>query len=197
MLCTVTENVCLVAGRENAVRQQFRRRSTRPASCWPLRRLFRVGTTLASSASGVQQFPADDDVSKRRLQQPGGAERCQLRFVVGIEVEEPGSGVREALRCHSGASLLRDVMQENLVAVDLYRHWGKVWQCGGSGKCGACMVKVTNGQELLSEHTQVERDVLEGKGCGNCRLACQAWVGNGRNSGHIHLSLDTPPNPSM
>jgi hypothetical protein len=76
----------------------------------------------------VQQFPADnDDVSKRRLQQPGsGAERCQLRFVVGIEVEEPGSGVREALRCHSGASLLRDVMQENLVAVDLYRHWGKV-----------------------------------------------------------------------
>jgi hypothetical protein len=46
-------------------------------------------------------------------------------------------------------------------------------------------------------HSSPRICVRVSQGCGNCRLACQAWVGNGRNSGHIHLSLDTPPNPSL
>ena len=43
------------------------------------------------------------------------------------------------LDCESG-DILRDVMLEQ--KVDLYTTWGKVWQCGGSGQCGTCIVKV-------------------------------------------------------
>ena len=43
------------------------------------------------------------------------------------------------VECDSG-EILRDVMLDQ--KVDLYTTWGKVWQCGGSGQCGTCIVKV-------------------------------------------------------
>lgn len=44
------------------------------------------------------------------------------------------------VECDSG-DILRDVMLEQ--EVDLYTTWGKVWQCGGNGQCGTCVVKVS------------------------------------------------------
>lgn len=44
------------------------------------------------------------------------------------------------LECDSG-DILRDVMLDQ--KVDLYTTWGKVWQCGGSGQCGTCVVKAS------------------------------------------------------
>ena len=44
------------------------------------------------------------------------------------------------LDCESG-DILRDVMLDQ--KVDLYTTWGKVWQCGGGGQCGTCIVKVS------------------------------------------------------
>lgn len=71
------------------------------------------------AAAAAQPVPSGGESHQRP------AEACHLRYVVGLDVEDT-SGAREALRCHSGASRLLDVMKENLVAVDLYRHWGKV-----------------------------------------------------------------------
>ena len=45
------------------------------------------------------------------------------------------------LECDSG-DILRDVMLEQ--KIDLYTTWGKVWQCGGGGQCGTCVVKVSS-----------------------------------------------------
>ncbi len=37
------------------------------------------------------------------------------------------------------------VLRSVLIAedVDLYTTWGKVWQCGGSGQCGTCVVEAS------------------------------------------------------
>lgn len=33
--------------------------------------------------------------------------------------------------------------------VDLYTTWGKVWQCGGAGQCGTCVVEVKRYDRVL------------------------------------------------
>lgn len=114
--------------------------------------------------------------------------------VVEVSVRHCGSQgacINEAVTCPSGASLLRDVMQENLYDVDLYLTWGKVWRCGGSGKCGQCRVKVHQGHDLLSPRTPIEIQKLKRwPWQAKYRLACQAWVGDGVSTGDIHVSLE-------
>jgi len=113
--------------------------------------------------------------------------------VVQVSVKackERNSCVVESINCESGASVLFDVMHDDLSAIDLYSRWGKVWQCGGSGRCGQCRVKVCRGHDLLSPKTSVEQDHLKGMPWQRCRLACQAQVGNGSNGGEIEISLE-------
>lgn len=40
-----------------------------------------------------------------------------------------------------------DILRTVLMAekVDLYTTWGKIWQCGGGGNCGTCIVEVSSG----------------------------------------------------
>lgn len=57
------------------------------------------------------------------------------------------------VECDSG-TILRDVMLEK--KVDLYTTWGKVWQCGGSGQCGTCIVKVQFATDAA--HTSAQSD---------------------------------------
>eukprot|EP00877_Chromochloris_zofingiensis_P007219 jgi/Chrzof1/2750/Cz11g27240.t1 len=85
------------------------------------------------------------------------------------------------LSCPSGEQL-RAFMLEN--KIDLYTTWGKVWQCGGVGQCGTCIVQVAEGADLLSERTSVEDKKLSKKPS-TYRLACQTIVGDGTNSGII------------
>lgn len=62
----------------------------------------------------------------------GAAPRVSLQFKTA---EGPVN-----IECDSG-DILRDVMLEQ--KVDLYTTWGKVWQCGGNGQCGTCVVKAS------------------------------------------------------
>ncbi|GLC56238.1 hypothetical protein PLESTB_001083200 [Pleodorina starrii] len=79
-----------------------------------------------------------------------------------------------------------DILRTVLLAekVDLYTTWGKVWQCGGGGSCGTCIVEVREGMELLSERSAAEKKKLAGKPA-TWRLACQTLVGDGDNSGAV------------
>lgn len=88
------------------------------------------------------------------------------------------------LTCESGDQL-RSVLVSN--KVDLYTTWGKVWQCGGAGQCGTCIVEVREGSELLSERTSVEGKKLANKPK-TYRLACQTLVGDGTNGGSITVA---------
>lgn len=45
-------------------------------------------------------------------------------------------------------------------------------ECGGSGRCGLCMLRVVSGSELLARPSRIEREILAGAG----RLACQAEI---------------------
>jgi len=91
------------------------------------------------------------------------------------------------VECDSG-DILRDVMLEQ--KVDLYTTWGKVWQCGGNGQCGTCVVKVLEGSKLLSDRNETEEKKLKRKST-DYRLACQTNVGNGKNRGRI--TVQTKP----
>ncbi|PNH12149.1 hypothetical protein TSOC_000955 [Tetrabaena socialis] len=71
--------------------------------------------------------------------------------------------------------------------VDVYTTWNKVWQCGGVGQCGTCIVEVKEGAELLSERTAVEKKKLSGKP-ESWRLACQTLVGDGEKSGAVTVA---------
>ncbi|EFJ45140.1 hypothetical protein VOLCADRAFT_64100 [Volvox carteri f. nagariensis] len=82
-----------------------------------------------------------------------------------------------------------DILRTVLMAekVDLYTTWGKVWQCGGVGNCGTCIVEVRDGAELLSERTPVEKKKLSGKPA-TWRLACQTLVGDGESTGVVTIA---------
>uniref|UniRef100_A0A383VEF3 2Fe-2S ferredoxin-type domain-containing protein n=2 Tax=Tetradesmus obliquus TaxID=3088 RepID=A0A383VEF3_TETOB len=86
------------------------------------------------------------------------------------------------IECISGEEQLRAAMLDN--KVDLYTTWGKLWQCGGGGQCGTCIVQVQEGAELLSERTATEDKKLNKKP-ETWRLACQTIVGDGTNSGTV------------
>ncbi|KAL3145335.1 hypothetical protein ABBQ38_001595 [Trebouxia sp. C0009 RCD-2024] len=90
--------------------------------------------------------------------------------------------------CESG-DILRDVMLDS--KVDLYTTWGKVWTCGGGGQCGTCIVKVIDGSNLLPDRNPTEEKKLKKKPK-SYRLACQANVGDGTNSGVISLQTKPP-----
>ncbi|CAM6097750.1 unnamed protein product [Calypogeia fissa] len=88
----------------------------------------------------------------------------------------------QTLSAVSGEKNLRKFMLEN--KLELYTFHGKVMNCGGGGSCGTCIVEILEGQELLSERTDVEYNYLK-KNPESWRLACQTIVGDKSNSGKV------------
>ncbi len=70
-----------------------------------------------------------------------------------------------------GANLRLQALQNN---VDIYTFKGKMFNCGGYGQCGTCIVEVVEGMENISPRTSVEDKKLKKKP--HYRLACQALV---------------------
>ena len=71
-----------------------------------------------------------------------------------------------------GANLRTKALENQ---IDLYTFMGKLSNCGGYGQCGTCIVEIVEGQENLSERTEVENRKLRKKP-ENYRLACQTLV---------------------
>ncbi|ATS19633.1 iron ABC transporter substrate-binding protein [Parathermosynechococcus lividus PCC 6715] len=71
-----------------------------------------------------------------------------------------------------GANLRLKAME---AGVDLYTLKGKLFNCGGYGQCGTCIVEILEGMEHLSPRTAVEERKLRRKP-DNYRLACQTLV---------------------
>lgn len=59
--------------------------------------------------------------------------------------------------------------------IDIYTLKGKLFNCGGYGQCGTCIVEVVEGLEHLSDRTEVENRKLKNKPP-TYRLACQTLV---------------------
>eukprot|EP00953_Heterococcus_sp_UTEX-ZZ885_P012914 7378-Heterococcus_DN1.PRE.4 len=62
--------------------------------------------------------------------------------------------------------------------VQIYKTFDKLKQCGGSGTCGTCRVKVTEGaancsKQGLGEHTACQRDAYSSLYCNTAAL-CNA-----------------------
>ncbi|GLI60709.1 hypothetical protein VaNZ11_002802 [Volvox africanus] len=93
-------------------------------------------------------------------------------------------GPTVSVAVESGDILRTVLMAEKL---DLYTTWGKIWQCGGGGNCGTCVVDVREGADLLSELTQAEKKKLVGKPA-TWRLACQTRVGDGESTGAVTIA---------
>ncbi|NCJ06301.1 2Fe-2S iron-sulfur cluster binding domain-containing protein [Synechococcales cyanobacterium C] len=72
----------------------------------------------------------------------------------------------------SGANLRSKALDHQ---IDLYTLKGKLFNCGGYGQCGTCVVEVTEGMENLSPRTEVENRKLKRKP-ETYRLACQTLV---------------------
>lgn len=70
-----------------------------------------------------------------------------------------------------GANLRLQALQNN---IDIYTFKGKMFNCGGYGQCGTCIVEVVEGMENISPRTPVEDKKLQKKP--HYRLACQALV---------------------
>ena len=57
---------------------------------------------------------------------------------------------------------------------ELYDTWGKMMNCGGTGQCGTCVVRVLEGADLLTERNDAEVRHLGSGGTRDAfRLACQ------------------------
>lgn len=133
---------------------------------------------MASLRSPTRVAPARCVVAQRRANVLARNATPTVQITVKTKEGNPLE-----LSCESGDQL-RAVLMAN--KVDLYTTWGKVWQCGGVGNCGTCIVEVQQGSELLSERTRVEEKKLNNKPA-NWRLACQTLVGDGENSGSITI----------
>ncbi len=72
----------------------------------------------------------------------------------------------------SGANLRSKALDNQ---VELYTLKGKLFNCGGYGQCGTCVVEVVEGMENLSPRTDAEKRKLKRKP-GTYRLACQTLV---------------------
>ncbi len=83
----------------------------------------------------------------------------------------------------SNGANLRIKAMEN--AIDIYKFWGKMTNCGGYGQCGTCIVEIVEGMENTNDRTEVEVRKLKNKPQ-TYRLACQTIV-----SGDI--SVNTKP----
>lgn len=97
-----------------------------------------------------------------------GSTLRDLRDVL-VEVRNEREREETSFRCHPGKSLRSSLLENE---VQLYTAWNKVWCCKGQGQCGSCHVRVIEGNDLLSEKTQVEISKLRGKP-DSWRLACQ------------------------
>ncbi|MGF1478807.1 MAG: 2Fe-2S iron-sulfur cluster-binding protein [Cyanophyceae cyanobacterium] len=71
-----------------------------------------------------------------------------------------------------GANLREKALQNN---IDIYKLKGKLFNCGGYGQCGTCIVEIVEGMENLSEKTEVEKRKLKKKP-DSYRLSCQTLV---------------------
>ncbi|GBF98087.1 photosynthetic NDH subunit of subcomplex B chloroplastic [Raphidocelis subcapitata] len=112
-----------------------------------------------------------------------GPETAPQEPVINVTVTDGDAKIKVA--CPSGEQLRASLLENK---VDLYTVWGKVWQCGGVGQCGTCIVRVDSGAELLSERNETEDRKLKGKP-EDWRLACQTIVGDGENSGSVSISV--------
>lgn len=70
---------------------------------------------------------------------------------------------------------------------DLYTTWGKIWQCGGAGQCGTCIVNVQQDDGLLSERTVTEQKKLGGVRSASWRSAGRHWpISSPMSPPHTH-----------
>ncbi|MEA5577761.1 2Fe-2S iron-sulfur cluster-binding protein [Anabaena sp. UHCC 0451] len=72
----------------------------------------------------------------------------------------------------NGANLRLKAMENG---IDIYKAWGKMTNCGGSGQCATCIVEIVEGLENLSPRTDFETRKFKNKP-DNYRLACQTLV---------------------
>lgn len=89
---------------------------------------------------------------------------------VGTNIKFVKEG-QEIVAAH-GANLRLKALE---AGVDLYTLKGKLFNCGGYGQCGTCIVEVVEGMEYLSPRTPIEERKLRRKP-ENYRLACQTLV---------------------
>ncbi|GLJ30681.1 hypothetical protein SUGI_0607590 [Cryptomeria japonica] len=108
----------------------------------------------------------------------------QIDFVF-VSPEQPSEEEFEVQRGPAtGGQKLRDIMLDN--QLDLYGPYYNLplLNCGGGGTCGTCIVEILQGQELLSERTDKEKEHLKKKPK-TWRLACQTVVGNKDSVGKV------------
>ncbi|KAJ0970663.1 hypothetical protein J5N97_018622 [Dioscorea zingiberensis] len=87
------------------------------------------------------------------------------------------------IRSAVGGRKLRDIMLDG--HIDLYGPYEKpLFNCGGGGTCGTCLVEVVEGKHLLSPRTEREKEVLKRKPK-TWRLACQTVVGKPDSIGEV------------
>lgn len=65
----------------------------------------------------------------------------QQSFTVAWLQPSQGHKRKDARRC---CHVHQDACATAAPQVDLYTTWGKVWQCGGGGQCGTCIVEVSH-----------------------------------------------------
>jgi ferredoxin len=71
--------------------------------------------------------------------------------------------IRITARGDAGRALL-DVLQDAAIPI--------ATECGGSGRCGLCVVRVSQGDEWLTRPRRIEREIVGSE----ARLACQAEI---------------------
>ena len=62
-------------------------------------------------------------------------------------------------------------------------------ECGGSGRCGLCRVRVVSGSSRLSPMDRVEREALGDEAGDKARLACRAVV---TQRGALRIAVPSP-----
>ena len=99
--------------------------------------LISSGGNLSASVASIGHWQASCPPVQRHKSRHASLRCCATpRVLLKFQTAEGSVDID----CESG-DILRDVMLDQ--KVDLYTTWGKVWQCGGGGQCGTCIVKVS------------------------------------------------------
>lgn len=121
---------------------------------------------MASLRSPTRVAPARCVVAQRRANVLARNATPTVQITVKTKEGNPLE-----LSCESGDQL-RAVLMAN--KVDLYTTWGKVWQCGGVGNCGTCIVEVRLRQGLISVLLSCTQCLIWAK---SVNSVC-TWTGN-------------------
>ncbi|KAK9149289.1 hypothetical protein Scep_008046 [Stephania cephalantha] len=104
-----------------------------------------------------------------------------LAFVHSVLLPDGTPDVQIRTAC--GGQKLREIMLNS--NLELYGPYARpLFNCGGGGTCGTCIVEVVQGKELLSPRTEKEKDILKKKPK-TWRLACQTTVGKEDSRGQV------------